>query len=100
MSFEPVIRSTKTTTVRVAPSTTTETQTETEKEPELEQEQIKPISVGSLQSGSGSIISILVQKNAELERKVNGLMDYLENWIDVGDLNMSDIKQYIENYSQ
>ena len=98
MSFEPVIRSTKTTTVRVAPSTTTETQTETEKEPELEQEQIKPISVGSLQSGSGSIISILVQKNAELER--NGLMDYLENWIDVGDLNMSDIKQYIESYSQ
>ena len=51
------------------------------------------------QSGSGSIISTLVQNNAELERKLNGLMDYLEKWINVGNLNMNDLKQYIENYS-
>ena len=103
MTSEPVIRSTKSS--RVAPTgdtTTIGTQTEQEDLSSLD-----PIIIGGsssitnlYQSGSGSVISILVQKNAELERKLNGLMDYLENWIDVGALNMNDIKQYIENYSQ
>ena len=110
MSFEPVIRRTKNTQTRLAPiadtSTETGTQTEPDTEPEPEQE-TEPITIGvsqstinSLyQSGSGSIISTLVQNNAELERKLNGLMDYLEKWINVGNLNMNDLKQYIENYS-
>ena len=90
----------------IAPvGTTSNTGTQTELTPE--EASLDPIIIGGsssitnlYQSGSGSVISILVQKNAELERKLNGLMDYLENWIDVGTLNMNDIKQYIENYSQ
>ena len=89
----------------IAPiGTTSNTGTQTELTPE--EASLDPIIIGGssmttiLQGGSGSVISILVQKNAELERKLNGLMDYLENWIDVGTLNMNDIKQYIESYSQ
>ena len=31
----------------------------------------------------------------DLERRFNRLLDYLENWIDTGNLNMSDLKQYV-----
>ena len=89
----------------IAPIGTT-SNTGTQTEPTPEEASLDPIIIGGssmttiLQGGSGSVISILVQKNAELERKLNGLMDYLENWIDVGTLNMNDIKQYIESYSK
>ena len=32
---------------------------------------------------------------SDLERRFNRLLDYLENWIDDGNLNMSDLKQYV-----
>ena len=89
----------------IAPIGTT-SNTGTQTEPTPEEASLDPIIIGGssmttiLQAGSGSIISILVQKNAELERQLNGLLDYLEKWIDVGNLNMSDIKDYVQNYSQ
>ena len=90
----------------IAPIGTTLT-TGTQTESTTDEATLDPIIIGGssttinnlFQSGSGSIISILVQKNAELERQLNGLLDYLEKWINVGDLNMSDIKEYVQNYS-
>ena len=90
----------------IAPIGTT-SNTGTQTESTTDEATLDPIIIGGssttinnlFQSGSGSIISILVQKNAELERQLNGLLDYLEKWINVGDLNMSDIKEYVQNYS-
>ena len=90
----------------IAPiGTTSNTGTQTEITPE--EATLDPIIIGGssttinnlYQSGSGSIISILVQKNAELERQLNGLLDYLEKWIDVGNLSMSDVKEYVQSYA-
>ena len=109
MSFEPVIRSIKKkNTIILAPTIETEstgTQTEPEPEPEPIHETLNPISVGSsssnniYQSGSGSTVSELVQNNAELERKFEALLDYLEKWINVGNITMNDIREYVQNYN-
>ena len=90
----------------IAPIGTT-SNTGTQTEPTPDEASLDPIIIGGssttinnlFQSGSGSIISILVQKNAELERQLNGLLDYLEKWVDVGDLSMTDVKDYVQNYS-
>ena len=96
---DPISR--PTTLAPIGETSTTGTQTEQEDSPVLD-----PIIICNsssvthiFQAAGGSVISILVRKNAELERKLDGLMDYLEKWINVGELNMNDIKQYIENYT-
>ena len=33
-----------------------------------------------------------------VDRRVEALIDYLEKWIQVGNLKMTDIKDYIQNY--
>ena len=91
----------------IAPIGTT-TNTGTQTEPTPDEVSLDPIIIGGssttinnlFQSGSGSIISLLVQKNAELQRQLDGLLDYLEKWIDVGNLTMSDVKEYVQSYSK
>ena len=34
-----------------------------------------------------------------VDRRVEGLIDYLEQWIKVGNLKMTDIRDYIQNYT-
>ena len=34
-----------------------------------------------------------------VDRRVEALIDYLEHWIRVGNLKMTDIKDYIQNYT-
>ena len=34
-----------------------------------------------------------------VDRRVEGLIDYLEQWIRVGNLKMTDIRDYIQNYT-
>ena len=38
---------------------------------------------------------ILSDNYTLLWRRFNRLLTYLENWLDVGNLNMSDLKQYV-----
>ena len=33
----------------------------------------------------------------DIDNRFNRLLDYLEHWINIGDLNMSDIKTYVNN---
>ena len=35
---------------------------------------------------------------AAIDKRVDGLINYLEQWIKVGNLNMSNIKEYIEKF--
>ena len=34
-----------------------------------------------------------------VDKRVDGLINYLEQWIKVGNLNMNNIKEYIQNFS-
>ena len=34
-----------------------------------------------------------------VDRRVEGLIDYLEHWVRVGNLKMTDIRDYIQNYT-
>ena len=36
---------------------------------------------------------------AAIDKRVDGLINYLEQWIKVGNLNMTNIKEYIQNFS-
>ena len=36
---------------------------------------------------------------AAVDKRVDGLINYLEQWIKVGNLNMNNIKEYIQNFS-
>ena len=36
---------------------------------------------------------------AAIDKRVDGLINYLEQWIKVGNLNMNNIKEYIQNFS-
>ena len=34
-----------------------------------------------------------------IDKRIDGLINYLEKWIKVGNLNMSNIKEYVENFN-
>ena len=36
---------------------------------------------------------------AAVDKRVDGFINYLEQWIKVGNLNMTNIKEYIQNFS-
>ena len=46
----------------------------------------------------GSSVSVGEIDTHSLETKINALINYMENWVNVGNLNMSDIKSYINSH--
>ena len=42
--------------------------------------------------------SVLSEDIAAIDKRVDALINYLEKWVKVGNLNMTNIKEYIQNY--
>ena len=42
--------------------------------------------------------SVLSEDIAAIDKRVDALINYLEKWIQVGNLKMTNIKEYIQNY--
>ena len=42
--------------------------------------------------------SVLSEDIAAIDKRVDALINYLEKWIQVGNLKMTNIKDYIQNY--
>ena len=95
--MEPVIR----TTTRLAPAGTDD-KPEDVNTPTTQTSGKDPISIGGVSYqtiGGGGDTSAVAQNLGKLEKRVNALIDYMEGWVNVGNLNMLDIKEHIENHS-
>ena len=98
--MEPVIRTTTLTMTRLAPAGNDKAQDVNTPTPQTQGQD--PISIGGISYqtiGAGGDTGAVAQNLSKLETKVNALIDYMESWVNVGNLNMLDIKQHIENHS-